>query len=373
MNGGGFRIGRILGIPIVIDTSWLVIFFLIVFFFWADLVDAQGRGLMEPLSDPWLWSAALFGALLFFGSVLVHELSHSVVAVRRGTAVRRIRLFVFGGVSEIESEAASPQDEFAITIAGPLSSFVLGGVFLGLAAVFGDRTVFDQLFARLGGINLLLGGFNLLPGFPLDGGRVLRSIVWKTTGDYGRATQIAGNGGRVVAGVMIAVGVLSVFFRGNFGGLWWIVLGWFLFQAAGAALTQLTVQQGLTGVVAAQLMTRTPLAVDGNLTLQQVFDGHFMVNNVSTFPVLQEGRVRGLISLKQLGEVPRNRWDEVRVSDTMQVLRPEDAVGGDTPAEEVLAKLSGTGQRVIVVEDGRLVGVVTASDITRWMQRQSLS
>lgn len=373
MNGGGLRIGRIFGIPIVVDTSWLVIFFLIVFFFWADLVDAQGRGLMDPLGDPGRWTAALFGAFLFFGSVLVHELSHSVVAVRRGISVRRIRLFVFGGVSEIESEAANPQDEFMITIAGPASSFVLGGLFLGLAALVGDRTVLDHLFARLGGINLLLGGFNLLPGFPLDGGRVLRSIVWKTTGDYGRATQIAGNGGRIVAAVMIAIGVISVFLRGDFGGLWWIVLGWFLFQAAGAALTQLTLQQGLKGVVAAQLMTRTPLAVDGRLTLQQVFDEHFMANNVSTFPVLLEGRVRGLISLKQLGEVPRNRWDEVLVSETMQVLQPEDAVGADTPAEEVLAKLSGIGQRVVVVEDGRLVGVVTASDITRWMQRQSLS
>ncbi|MGZ8755246.1 MAG: site-2 protease family protein [Acidimicrobiia bacterium] len=373
MNESGLRIGRVSGIPIVVDTSWLVIFFLIVFYFWAVLVDAQGRGLIEPMGDSSLWLAALFGALLFFSSVLVHELSHSVVAVRRGIRVRRIRLFVFGGVSEIESEAANPQDEFAITIAGPGSSFVLGGLFLGLAALVGDRSAFDQLFARLGSVNLLLGGFNLLPGFPLDGGRVLRSIVWRTTGNYRRATQIAGNGGRVVAGVMIAIGVLSVFYRRDFGGLWWIVLGWFLFQAAGAALVQLTVKEGLTGVVAAQVMTRTPLAVDGDLTLQQVFDEHFMANNVSAFPVLQQGRVRGLISLKQLGDVPRSRWSEVRVTDAMVVLQPEDAVTADTPAEELLAKLSGTEQRIVVVEGGKLIGVVTASDITRWIQRRSLS
>lgn len=373
MNGGGLRVGRVFGIPIVVDTSWLVIFFLIVFFFWADLVDAQGRALMEPLGDSSRWLAALVGALLFFSSVLVHELSHSVVAVRRGTKVRRIRLFVFGGVSEIESEAATPQDEFAITIAGPASSFVLGGVFLGLASLVGDRSVFDQLFTRLGSVNLLLGGFNLLPGFPLDGGRVLRSIVWRTTGDYRRATLIAGNGGRIVAGAMIAIGVLSVFIRRDFGGLWWIVLGWFLFQAAVATLAQVTLKEGLSGVVASQVMTRAPLAVDSDLTLQQVFDDHFMVNNLSAFPVLQEGRVRGLISLKQLGDVPRNRWNEVLVSDAMVVLLPEDAVAADTPAEQLLAKLSGTGQRVVVVESGKLVGVVTASDLTRWMQRRSLS
>ncbi|HKZ28958.1 MAG TPA: site-2 protease family protein [Acidimicrobiia bacterium] len=373
MNGGGIRIGRVFGIPIVIDTSWLVIFFLIVFFFWGDLLDAQRRGIMEPVGDTSLWLAALLGAVLFFGSVLVHELSHSVVAVRRGTTVRRIRLFVFGGVSEIESEATNPQDEFAITIAGPASSFVLGGLFLGVAALVGDGTVFDQLSTRLGWVNLLLGGFNLLPGFPLDGGRVLRSIVWRATGDYRRATEIAGNGGRIVAGLMIAVGVLSVFFQGNFGGAWWIVLGWFLFQAAGATLAQLTVKAGLSGVVAAQVMTRTPIAVGGDLTLQQVFDDYFMARNVSAFPVLVDERVRGLISLKRLSDVPRDRWSEVRVSEVMQVLEPDDAVAADTPAEELLVKLSGTGQRVVVVEDGRLVGIVSPSDITRWMQRPSFS
>ena len=373
MNGGGIRIGRILGIPIVVDTSWLVIFFLIVFFFWGDLTDAQRSGVIEPAGDVTLWLAALLGALLFFGSVLVHELSHSVVAVRRGISVGRIRLFIFGGVSEIESEVANPQDEFAITIAGPGSSFLLGGLFLGLAAWVSERSVIDQLMIRLGWVNLLLGAFNLLPGFPLDGGRVLRSIVWRATGDYRRATRVAGNGGRIVAGLMISVGVLSVFFRGEFGGLWWIVLGWFLFQAAGAALGQLTAAAGLSGVTAAQVMTRTPVAVDGHLTLQQVFDDHFVVSNATSFPAVVEGRVRGLISLKQLGEVPRDRWGAVLVSDIMQVLQPEDAVGGDAPAEELLARLSVSGQQVVVVEEGRLVGIVSATDITRWLQRQSSS
>jgi len=373
MNGGGIRIGRIFGIPIVIDTSWLVIFFLIVFSLWADLVDAQQRRLVEPVGDTALWLTALLGAVLFFSSVLIHELSHSVVAVRRGIPVRRIRLFIFGGVSEIEAEAANPQDEFAVTFAGPASSFVLGGLFLGLAALLGDGSVWDRLITRLGSVNLLLGGFNLLPGFPLDGGRVLRSIIWRATGDYRRATRIAGNGGRIVAGSMIAVGVLGLFVRGEFVWLWWIVLGWFLFQAAGVALAQLTIKEGLSGVIAAQVMTRTPLAVDGDLTLQQVFDDHFMARNVSAFPVLQEERVRGLISLKQLGDVPRDTWTKVLVSDVMQVLRPDDAVAADTPAEDLLAKLSGTGQRVVVVEGGRLVGIVSPSDITRWMQRPSLS
>jgi CBS domain-containing protein len=207
----------------------------------------------------------------------------------------------------------------------------------------------------------------------LDGGRVLRSIVWRATGDYRRATRVAGNGGRIVAGLMIAIGVLSVFFRGEFGGLWWIVLGWFLFQAAGAALGQLTVTAGLSGVTAAQVMTGTPVAVDGNLTLQQVFDDYFMARNESSFPAVLEGRVRGLISLKQLGEVPRDRWAVVLVSEIMQVLKPEDAVGGGAPAEELLAKLSMSGQQVVVVEEGRLVGMVSATDITRWLRQQSLS
>lgn len=373
MNGGGLRIGRLLGIPIVVDTSWLVIFFLIVFFFWGDLIDAQRWGVVDSAGDATLWMAAFLGAFLFFGSVLVHELSHSIVAARRGIEVGRIRLFIFGGVSEIESEVANPQDEFAITIAGPASSFVLGGLFLGVAALIADRSVLDQLAIRLGWVNILLGAFNLLPGFPLDGGRVLRSIVWRATGDYRRATKVAANGGRIVAGSMIAIGVLSVFLRRDFGGLWWIVLGWFLFQAAGAALGQLTITAGLAGITAAQVMTRTPIAVEGDLTLQQVFNDHFMATNESSFPVLLEERVRGVISLKRLGDVPRNRWDSVPVSEVMQVLEPADAVGADAPAEELLTRLSVSGQQVVVVEEGRLVGIISASDITRWMQRRPLS
>lgn len=372
MNGGGIRVGRVFRIPIVIDTSWLVIFFLIVFFFWADLGDAEARGLIDPIGEAVLWIGALVGAALFFGSVLIHELSHSFIALRRGIPVRQIRLFIFGGVSEIEDEANNPRDEFAMTIAGPLSSFVLAGVFYGVALLLPDRTVFDQLAGRLAWVNLLLGGFNLLPGFPLDGGRVLRSIVWKVTGDYKRATVTAANGGRVVAGLMIAIGVLSVFFRGDFGGLWWIVLGWFLYQASGSALAQLTLKEGLAGVMAAQLMSRTPQAVDGTLTLQEVFDRHFMQHNFSAFPVVQEGRVRGLIALKQLSDQPRDRWNEVRVADIMQVLQPEDAVAPDTPAETLLPRLVGKGQRVVVVEEGRLVGIISPSDVTRWIQRQSL-
>lgn len=371
MNGG-IRLGRVFGIPIVVDTSWLVIFFLIIFFFWGDLASARDELQIEPSSDAVLWLGALIGAALFFTSVLIHELSHSLVAVRRGTPVRRIRLFVFGGVSEIEEEASNPQDEFAITIAGPLSSFVLGAVFFGIASLLTEGSVAEYLGRRLSWVNLMLGAFNLLPGFPLDGGRVLRSLVWRATGDYKRATKLATDGGRIVAGLLITVGVLSVFVLGDFGGLWLIVIGWFLYQAAGAALSQLSIKEGLRGVVAAQLMTRTPMAVGGELTLQELFDGFFMQHNFSAFPVAQEGRVRGLISLKQLSDVPRQSWHEVRVEDVMQVLLPEDAVAAETPATDLLARLVGRGQRVVVVEDGRLVGIISPSDVTRWLQRQSL-
>jgi Zn-dependent protease/predicted transcriptional regulator len=373
VNGGGIRIGRVFGIPIVVDTSWLVIFFLIVFFFYGDLTEAQRWGLVAPVSTPAVWGVALVGAVLFFGSVLVHELSHSVVAMRRGSTVTRIRLFIFGGVSEIETEVTSPQDEFVITVAGPLSSFVLGGVFLGIAGLILDGTVVDQVIIRLGWVNLILGAFNLLPGFPLDGGRILRSMVWRATGDYRRATRVAANGGRVIAGLMIAIGVVSVFLQGEFGGLWWIVLGWFLYQAAGAALGSVAIEVGLKGVTAAQVMTRAPVAVDGDLTLQEVFDEHFMAQNVPSYPVVIAGRVRGLITLKQMGEIPRSRWTGVKVSDIMHVLRPEDAVSTDAPAEELLGRFQAGGQRVVVVEEGKLVGIVSAGDITRWLQRQSLS
>lgn len=372
MNGKGFSIGRVHGIPITVDASWLIIFFLIWMFFWTDLVTTADEGTIASVAGAGAWVGALVGTLLFFGSVIVHELSHSLVAIGRGIPVKRIRLFIFGGVSEIEAEATTPGTEFAITIAGPLSSVVLGGMFFGFTFLFADGSIVHHLAGRLAFVNVVLGVFNLAPGFPLDGGRVLRSIVWKITGDFDRATRVAVAGGRGVALLMVVAGVIDLFTTGDFGGLWWIVLGWFLFQAAGSALSQMETKRILHDVTAGQIMTPTPVAVDGALTLQQVFDEYFMQHNYSCFPVVEGGRVRGLISLRQLREVDRRQWDSVRIVDVMRRLEPDDAVSADTDAETLLPRLVEEGHRVVVVRDGRLVGIISSSDVARWMQRHKM-
>lgn len=369
MNGKGFSIGRVHGIPITVDASWLIIFFLIWMFFWTDLVTTAEQGLVASAGDVGAWVGAFVGTLLFFGSVIVHELSHSLVAVGRGIQVKRIRLFVFGGVSEIEEEATTPGEEFAITIAGPLASVILGGMFFGFSFLFADGSVVHHLTGRLAFVNLVLGVFNLAPGFPLDGGRVLRSIVWKITGDFERSTRVAVACGRGIALLMVVVGVFVLFTRGDFEGLWWIVLGWFLFQAAGSALAQMETKQVLRGVTAGQMMTPTPIAVGGELLLQELFDDYFMQHNYSCFPVVEGGRVRGLISMRQLREVDRGRWGVVRTTDVMRRLEPEDSVSADADVETLLPRLVGEGNRVVVVRDGRLVGIISSSDVARWIQR----
>lgn len=363
MNGKGFVIGRVHGIPISVDASWLVIFFLIWMFFWTDLATAT-----VDTSHAGVWIGAFVGTVLFFGSVVMHELSHSLVAMGRGIPVKQIRLFVFGGVSEIEEEATTPGTEFAVTIAGPLSSVILGAIFYALSFLFVDGTLVDHLAKQLAWINGILGVFNLLPGFPLDGGRVLRSIVWRITGDVDKATKVAVLGGRIVSIAMVVIGVIALLGRQNLGGLWWIVLGWFLFQAAGSAQLQMEAKRVLKGVTAGQLMTPTPVVIDSDTSLQDVFDGYFMQHNYSSFPVVAAGRVRGIISLRQLREVDRSRWPTTRTWEVMRVLEPEDAVSADTDVESLIPRLSGEGHRVVVVSEGRLVGIISASDVARWIQ-----
>lgn len=389
----GLKVGKVLGIPIIIDTSWIVIFFLITWAFWG-----QFRVLAPATPSPADWGAALIASGLFFASVLIHELSHSVVALRRGIEVKRIRLFIFGGVSEISEEASTPQDEFAITIAGPLASFVLGGIFFAVtlfmpagrdawSAVVGlilhgasDKVPAGEqaalltalVPATLASINLALGAFNLLPGFPLDGGRVLRSILWRVTGNSDRATRAAAAGGRLIAFLMISFGFFDLLFLGDVGGLWYVFLGWFLMQAANQTLLQAEIQAGLRGVSAGQVMTPTPIALPGDITLQEAFDGFIMQHNYSVFPVVVDGRVRGTISLNHLREVPRHLWSTTTVASVMRPLEPEDTVSDEAPVDTLLPRLTGGGGRVVVVRDGRLVGIISPSDITSWLQRQKL-
>jgi Zn-dependent protease len=249
-------------------------------------------------------------AVLFFLSVLIHELSHSVMARRLGVPVEGITLFIFGGVTRTKQEAETPGDEFAIAVVGPLSSFALAGVFWMLVNLTGDLfpAPVRYGFGHLGWLNLALGAFNLLPGFPLDGGRVLRSVVWRATGDLDRATRTASKGGKLLASALIAAGLLIVLF-GNLGGLWYAAIGWFLFQAASAYGQQAVVRRLFEGLSAADVMSPRLVTVAEDATLQEVVDEYFLRYDHTAFPVRDSvGDTLGILTLRAVRQVPRDQW-----------------------------------------------------------------
>jgi Zn-dependent protease len=357
----GFRIGTIRGIPIVIDASWLVIAALVTWAFFADLWAFD-----RDASLPFTIVVAVAGAAVFFGSVLAHELSHSVVAISRDIPVHRIRLFVFGGVSEIEQDAATPQDEFWMTAAGPLSSVLIGVLLFGVSLVLPSGTI-ERMVVTLAVINVALGIFNLLPGFPLDGGRLLRSAVWRFTGDFHRATRVAVTGGRVMAVILALIGFAVTLLARDPFGLWYVFIGWFLWSAAGASLVRMEAMDKLAGRTVADLMAPAIRLVDPDLTLAAVAEEYDVQPGDPPLPVLVDGRVRGLVGDAQLRRYPAADWGRYRVRTVMDPVGPEDVVPADLPLEQVVPRLL-RRERVVAVSDGRMVGTLTQDDVERWIQ-----
>lgn len=388
MGSSGLTLGRIFGIRITIDWSWIFIFVLVT---WNV---GTGLALLHPAwGGGIIWGVAIVAALLFFASVLAHELAHSLVAMARGLPVRNITLFLFGGVSNIQREPRSPGVDFLMTIVGPLTSIVLGIVFLALGGVsagifahgVGDTVAgdFDQpsplttMLLWLGQINILLGIFNLIPGFPLDGGRILRSILWAITGNLRTATRWASWVGQAIAWLMIFGGLAMIFGvqipyfgTGFLGGLWLVFIGWFLNAAAIQSYRQVVIGDILGDVPVAQLMRTTVPTVPATSTVSDLVHDHIMGSDERCFPVLQDGdRLAGLVCLDDVRKVPRESWDTTLVR---QIMTPMDKVATVTPQEdagEALNELTGRDvNQVPVVEDGHVVGMLRRRDVLRWLQ-----
>ncbi len=361
----GLRIGRVFGIEISIDPSWLVIAFL---FSWSFYLQFALR--FEDLDQGVLIVMAGATALVFFGSVLLHELSHSVMARRLGVEVEGITLFLFGGVSKMKMEASKPRDEFLIAVVGPLTSLLLAAAFW-LVVTLGSGVLSPLVLfplGYLGWLNLLLGVFNLLPGFPLDGGRVLRSILWKVRGNLVSATRGAARGGRVIASLLIAIGIFSVF-RGDLGGLWMAAIGWFLLQAASAADQDVVVRSFLEDVTAADLMTPELVSIPFDTTVEQAVDEYFLRYDHSAFPVVSEDR-SGLVTLRAVRQIPKDQWGVRQVWSAMTDLEDACTVEPATPMNRVMERLREQDQdRVLVVDDGQILGIITPRDVARWVQR----
>ncbi len=359
-----FRIGRIFGIDISIDYTWFIIFIIIV----AGLASGWFAQYLPKASPGLRWLVAVLTAVLFFASVLLHELSHSVVAIRSGLKVSGITLFLFGGVSKLSDEPKSPGVEFRMAIAGPLMSIVLSAVFLTLSAVLSDG-VFVVAFSYLGRINALLAAFNLLPGFPLDGGRVLRAGLWKWSSSLSQATRIASSFGQGLGVLLIALGFLGWFSTGQLSSLWFAFIGWFLMQAAHSSYQQMMLKQSLTGIPVGTVMTTEMDFVPADATLDQVVHEYIMARNHPAFPVMADGVAQGLLCINEVRAIPRDEWPRVTARQAAAPLSDHNTISPRADAWEALVRMSeGNCGRLLVVENGALRGIISRTDIMRLMR-----
>jgi Zn-dependent protease/CBS domain-containing protein len=382
---GAFRIGRVFGIEIALDWSWVLVSLLMTWNLTVLFGQWHPTWAIGPSS-----LLALVAALLFFASVLAHELAHSWVATHFGMTVRQIRLFLFGGVSDIEREPPSARVEIWMAIAGPLLSLGLGLLLTALAglslarvpdvasdpvAAVAALTPFQTLVFWLGPVNVGIGLFNLIPGFPLDGGRVLRGILWSVTNDLHRATAIATAGGRfvglafILCGFAMTFGVSVPFFGSGSGGLWLALIGWYLRSAAERSFGTFLTEEMLEGLRVGHLMRRRGLSLAPSQTLRAAVDDTFMRSSEHASPVLDAGgRLLGLLCVADVRKVPREDWNRVTVFDAMLPLASLAVVTPDDSAYDALQKLGRLDvDQLPVIEAGVLVGMLTRADIARWL------
>jgi Zn-dependent protease len=355
-------LGRIAGVRVGINWSWLIVFGLIVWSLGASVFPAEN----PDLSGATYAAMAVVAALLFFTSLLLHELGHALQARRDGMEIEGITLWLFGGVASFKGMFPSADAELRIALAGPAVSAALGGLFVAVAAALHGPPAVDGVAAWLGYINLLLLAFNLLPALPLDGGRVFRALLWRRRRDFRSATRLAATVGRGFAFGMIVVGLLLLVAGGGVGGLWLAFIGWFLLQAAGMEERSLVLREALAGLRVRDLMVLSPVVVPGGATLAEFMDEVAFTHHYTTYPVVEDGRAIGLLPFACVARVPRDAWADTRVRDCM--LRQEDvpAVGADDDLLEALDQINAGGiNRALVMDDGRLAGLLSITDVVR--------
>jgi Zn-dependent protease/predicted transcriptional regulator len=367
------KLGTIHGIEIGLNYSWFIIAALIAF-----SLGEHFHQVYPNWSTSQIWITALFTAVLFFATLLLHELAHSRVAQARGLKVKSITLFALGGVSQIEGEAPDAKTEFWIAIAGPILSLLIGFGCLGIAAALGwrrpaePRTVATAVLVWLGYINLALAVFNMIPGFPLDGGRVLRSIVWAITKNADKSTRIAARIGEVVAVLFIFDGIWQFFSGAGLGGLWIAFIGWFLLDAARASYAQVETTSALQGMRVSDVMSRDCVVVNRDISLREFVDRHLLRTGQRCYAVEDHGRLVGLITLRDVGAVPRERWDQTTVSEAMQPLQKLHIITPDTPVLDALKLMIGNDvNQLPVVANGILQGTFSRSELMQLLQARS--
>ena len=370
------KLGRIFGIEIGLHYSWLII---------ALLVTLSLAGHFQMMNPNWgsgtIWATALVTGLLFFAAIIMHELSHAAVAKARGLPVRSITLFALGGVAQIDKDAEDARTEFWMGIVGPITSAVIGASCLALAYALGwapekgmmvASTPILALLLWLGYINIALAVFNMIPGFPLDGGRVLRAIIWWVTGNATRATRIAAQVGQLVAFFFIIWGIFRFFGGAGFGGLWIAFIGWFLLDAARASYAKVLTTESLRGVRVGDVMARDCPRVDGRSNLQTFVDEHLLHTGRRCFVVEENGELVGLITVHEVKEVERQKWPYTTVDDVMLPLDKVHTIGPEIPVTEALERMSREDvNQLPVVRNGQLQGVISRGHIVQMLKTRN--
>jgi Zn-dependent protease/CBS domain-containing protein len=361
-----FELGRVAGIRIGVNWSWLVVFALIVWSLASGVFPVQNEG----LSDGAYLAMAFVAAALFFACLLAHELGHALQARREGMKIDGITLWLFGGVAKFRGMFPSAGAEFRIAIAGPLVSLALGAAFVLFAWLAALPEAVDGVAAWLGYINLLLLVFNMLPALPLDGGRVLRSALWYLKGDFAWATRLGAAVGRGFGYVFIAAGIALFIGLNSFSGAWLAFVGWFLLSAASSEARYIAVRDALGGLRVSDLMVREPAAVAPSLSLGDFMDEVVWTRRYTTYPVVEGGRAVGLLPFRRVAEVPRAQWDERSVRDCMLSGDEVPTVREDDEVLEALQLLGegGVGRALVVDGDGRLVGFLSITDVARALE-----
>src|SRR5712692_1399258 len=365
---GSFRIGKIAGIDIDIHVSWIIILVLLT----VSLAIGWFPQLYTGQSTATYWIVSLIASLLLFVSVLLHELAHSLVARRRGLPVKNITLFIFGGVSNLEQEPKSAGVEFQMAFVGPLTSILIGVVaYLLQLPLQGSKTPAEAILFYIGVMNIILGIFNLIPGFPLDGGRVLRSIIWKISGSLRTATRIASIIGQIIAYLFILFGIFLFFSGLIVNGLLIGFTGWFLLTASQSANAQVMLQTLLRGVTVRKVMNTTPITVPANISLHKLVYEYFLPQGLRSALVMQADQLAGLITLSDIRHFPQEQWNQVPVGHALIPLEKLHVVSPEQDLNDVLPLMTGRDvNQLPVVENGQLVGILSRDAIIRYLEVQ---
>jgi Zn-dependent protease/predicted transcriptional regulator len=367
MFGRSIPLFKLAGFQIALDWSWLILAVLIS---WT-LSTAVFPSYYPDLTPATYWSMGVIAALGLFGSILLHELGHAAVARRYGLPIRRITLFIFGGVAEMEAEPERPAAEFWVAVAGPIVSFLVGLVcwlLLQAAVGAGAGVPVVGVLAYLATINIILAVFNLVPAFPLDGGRILRAILWYWKGSLRWATRVASVIGGGFGILLIVLGVYRVLIGDFVGGMWWFLIGLFVRFAAQMSYQQVLMRETLRGIPVRRIMSANPVTVSSGITITQLIDDYVYRHHHNMFPVVDNGRLVGCVSMNDIKPLPRDRWSSTTVSEIIRSCSEATAISPDMDAMEVLSLMARTGNsRLLVTEGDRLVGVITLTDLMNFL------